>query len=805
MAVRMPDRRQPNAPPPLPPPRYVDEGHPKDDRRQDWGHAPSHKGPPAGQKSPSDVGLSFPKSWGRQTERRLPERFEYGQGSETSCPSIESMMRPPTDSDRRYEAQQPQDEGYYSVSGPGPLSQPLPGEKQLHHRDQEKSSQAYDKNLLSKIGKPSTTPPRSSTFNPGSVESSSSPPSDPPIKQEPLSSRYIDTPHSRPLSPLSATSATSAKGFMDYRSPKMEHLSRSSTLDSDFPSPTSTPQRFPTSNDFSRQQKSRRSGSGSLLSQFDESAYNTTNEVKREKYEPPFPAETDSTFRMEETVRHLRIDDRSPLQQYHSETNQYRTQEPFRRLHSQPSRSGILKRKMPPEGPSEEAQAQMRASFMQQTAASAEQYSIDTPPQQQHLTAQDANRYAQNQGSISSQSSAGYRQNSYASSGGPSVGDSSYTSMDQHSPGGLSPSSDQPSYPHLNPREPQYSAISMNATSPNARSGPYPQHHPVSDHDSTPTRTTKENARKQTSSKGGPPFECHCCPKRPQKFETQEALQRHKNEKQYECQYCHNKFKNKNEAERHQNSIHRRTNSWSCGVIANDYAKAFFISPHLTAVPHPTSNQQNQSPTHNGLIASDFCGYCGEEFSREPVNWDERQHHLKNAHKFGECNQGKKFYRADHFRQHLKHSHGGKSGKHTNSLEQTCLRDEAPQIASDSGSQSSTPTQLSSAPIANMGNLPAGSQAMSSAAGLEQLNMATQAQMQQPMNMGPQQGNMAPPPMVSMEMTNIDPSINYMAPSHQHPQHQHTQQQQHPAMQMQGAGGGVGYGGGGGYKAEEAH
>ena len=124
MAVRMPDRRQPNAPPPLPPPRYVDESHPKDDRRQDWGHAPSHKGPPAGQKSPSDVGLSFPKSWGRQTERRLPERFEYGQGSETSCPSIESMMRSPTDSDRRYEAQQLQDEGYYSLSGPGPLSQP---------------------------------------------------------------------------------------------------------------------------------------------------------------------------------------------------------------------------------------------------------------------------------------------------------------------------------------------------------------------------------------------------------------------------------------------------------------------------------------------------------------------------------------------------------------------------------------------------------------------------------------------------------------------------------------------------------
>lgn len=38
---------------------------------------------------------------------------------------------------------------------------------------------------------------------------------------------------------------------------------------------------------------------------------------------------------------------------------------------------------------------------------------------------------------------------------------------------------------------------------------------------------------------------------------------------------------------------------------------------------------------------------------------------------------GKKFYRADHFRQHLKHSHAGKSGKWTNILENNCQREEA--------------------------------------------------------------------------------------------------------------------------------
>jgi hypothetical protein len=48
------------------------------------------------------------------------------------------------------------------------------------------------------------------------------------------------------------------------------------------------------------------------------------------------------------------------------------------------------------------------------------------------------------------------------------------------------------------------------------------------------------------------------------------------------------------------------------------------------------------------------------------------------VHKFGECNQAKKFFRADHFRQHLKHSHAGTSGKWTNMLENACMKDEPP-------------------------------------------------------------------------------------------------------------------------------
>lgn len=137
-------------------------------------------------------------------------------------------------------------------------------------------------------------------------------------------------------------------------------------------------------------------------------------------------------------------------------------------------------------------------------------------------------------------------------------------------------------------------------------------------------------------------------------------------EKQYSCQYCNNRFKNKNEAERHQNSLHLRRHSWSCAAIAN-YQAAF----------HPSSTPASASP---GGPQFDACGYCGEEFPNLPQpDWDRRIEHLTNIHKFGECNQAKKFFRADHFRQHLKHSHAGQSGKWTNMLENICLREEMAQ------------------------------------------------------------------------------------------------------------------------------
>lgn len=164
-------------------------------------------------------------------------------------------------------------------------------------------------------------------------------------------------------------------------------------------------------------------------------------------------------------------------------------------------------------------------------------------------------------------------------------------------------------------------------------------------------------------------------------------------EKQYSCQYCNNRFKNKNEAERHQNSLHLRRYSWSCAAIV-DYRAVF--QPLTTP---PSSGQET--------VQCDACGYCGEEFTNLPQpDWNRRLDHLTSVHKFGECNQAKKFYRADHFRQHLKHSHAGSSGKWTNMLEAVCLREESaqdPAGISPTASESSPGRGPSSLPEPPMG------------------------------------------------------------------------------------------------------
>ncbi|KAK1517397.1 hypothetical protein CABS01_16651, partial [Colletotrichum abscissum] len=187
---------------------------------------------------------------------------------------------------------------------------------------------------------------------------------------------------------------------------------------------------------------------------------------------------------------------------------------------------------------------------------------------------------------------------------------------------------------------------------------------PASPH--KPTEASKPDEHK--ISRG---FLCDCCPKKPKKFTSAAELASHEAEKQYACSFCGNRFKNKNEAERHQNSLHIRRQSWSCSAL-NGYDQAF----------HDSTNRPGEA---------DSCGFCGEEFLKEgrgsgdpashhgtEQDCKTRVYHLREIHKFRECNTSKKFFRADHFRQHLKHSHAGTSGTWTNALENACMLNEDP-------------------------------------------------------------------------------------------------------------------------------
>jgi len=272
-----------------------------------------------------------------------------------------------------------------------------------------------------------------------------------------------------------------------------------------------------------------------------------------------------------------------------------------------------------------------------------------------------ASRFQMHHGSLSSVSSSGPRTGSVGSSLGFSTTASSMTSY-----GGeqrLSPSALSPSGPtELGPVSPYAANKSLNPSPRGSLSRPQHQRgYSESEHPSQIRRLSQESTihSRQNSMANRIPgsYICECCPKKPKKFDSEDELRSHELEKQYICQYCPNRFKNKNEAERHQNSLHLRRHSWSCAALAG-----------VQAAFHP-------SPTRPA--AADLCGFCGEEFPNPP-NWDARAEHLNHAHKFGECNQAKKFFRADHFRQHLKHSHAGTSGKWTNMLENACMRDETP-------------------------------------------------------------------------------------------------------------------------------
>ncbi|KAJ5570927.1 hypothetical protein N7535_004587 [Penicillium sp. DV-2018c] len=517
---------------------------------------------------------------------------------------------------------------------PNPASSILSGERDFSLRSVIDSSNAYDQHLLSKIGKPQIThvSPRASisgTDHRNSLTGLTVPSRNPsnmsspgPSEGSTLDVKWYNSPQSGGVSPRTKV------GWGEYaerRSPSVESNAPSSALD------------------YEQESLGRRRHRGTTPQRDD--SISLPSRSNRGSYDQGVFSDAEGEFSTNEPAAPRQFILREPTP-------------PF----SDPSRLHMKRRASSP--PRESVSDDRHTLHVTTSNGDLSQRRLSGHPSTSTLVVNP--NYARSQRALSAASSLSIQTGSYSST--LSIGGSSMTSLspyDRASPGGLSPSSDLDTYHEksiLNHCSPVTIAQPVFPRPP----GPASLEPPATDATGKiPVPATIINVPKHAAPKIGGLFICDCCPKKPKKFDSAEDLRAHEMEKQYACAYCSNRFKNKNEAERHQNSLHLRRHSWSCAALVR-FQSAFHSSGSQTC-------QTNAGASH------DTCGYCGEEFPNLPQpDWDRRFEHLTTVHKFGECNNAKKFFRADHFRQHLKHSHAGTSGKWTNILENACMKEEQP-------------------------------------------------------------------------------------------------------------------------------
>jgi hypothetical protein len=132
----------------------------------------------------------------------------------------------------------------------------------------------------------------------------------------------------------------------------------------------------------------------------------------------------------------------------------------------------------------------------------------------------------------------------------------------------------------------------------------------------------------------------------------------HKLERQFKCKYCSPCFKAKNEANRHENSLHIRGETWKC-VAINDFTK---ISQNST-------ERASRPDTQVSLV--DICSFCGEDFPSQPSpDWSLRDYHLTSVHKIDGRDKHRSFHRVDHYLQYVVHFHEGQRGPWLTELEE---------------------------------------------------------------------------------------------------------------------------------------
>ncbi|KAL3468306.1 hypothetical protein BJX64DRAFT_1876 [Aspergillus heterothallicus] len=628
------------APPPLPPPPRISDLENGYDAG--WIHANSRLQPGSTKLAPINPNSSLFGDH-RRPDYAVPRSdrmiLDESDGRQSALPASRSP-----EAHIKIEPPPPADEGFrnsFSISG-----SILEGEQKFSQRSVKDLSNAYDQHLLSKIGKPLS--PRQSvslgTENKASLSTLpipsrgfSSLPSPAGSDVPSLDVRWSGSSQSGGVSP---GTKVAWRDYIGRRSPSVESNAPSSTLDFEH---------SPFSRDCHRK--------GGTTPQYDDLS-SLPSRSNRGSYDQSVVSDMEGEFSMDETVPSRLFSVREATPPY-----------------LEASRSGQKRRASSP--PREPIGNDKHALHTTTSNGDLSQRRTSGHPFGNNLSVNSG--YA-SYGSLSAASSVSLRTTASYSSAAPSMGSSITTvSTYDRSPGGLSPKSDLDAF-HDKSITNASSSTGMlahmaaqnvhDASLIDSASG---------NHSRKMSFQTGMNAPKSAAPKIGGLYICDCCPKKPKKFDSPEELRAHAMEKQYSCLYCNNRFKNKNEAERHQNSLHLRRHSWSCAALQG-YQLAFHPSP---------SAQTGSGASH------DSCGYCGEEFPNFPQpDWDQRFDHLTTVHKFGECNNSKKFFRADHFRQHLKHSHAGTSGKWTNILENACMKEEAPPEPMNRGGGADSPTLM---------------------------------------------------------------------------------------------------------------
>lgn len=372
------------------------------------------------------------------------------------------------------------------------LRRRLHGERPLAQQNLSRSSHAYDKHLLSKIGKPSS-PPRRHTADSEDGSSTLA------QRRQSMNAREVG------LSPLSAvdsapasadhssrwvTSPTASAGMSpalrqpwresttDYRSPSVDDSAPPSVVDQDF---------FPRLREGNRH-----------LASGHENLQNHASRSNRGSYDQAMLMEPETDLSLEDhgTFRELSLGDTR-----HSLTTRQKAS----------SKPGMKRRAVsPPTDMVRDDKVPAHSSEPHHRVAA-------------NFAARSPNTQFLKYGSVSSTASS-FRPESYTSSAGLSAAGSSMTSISSfpgHSPARLSPSFEAPQQsPNVTSGPPSKPLLSITTSKPTsdkaAQEGPPPQ--------STSKMSIQLPGDEFRSTRLTGHYICDCCPKKPKKFDTENEL-----------------------------------------------------------------------------------------------------------------------------------------------------------------------------------------------------------------------------------------------------------------------------------------